>query len=91
MMMEKMKMTVAEKKRIESLDKQIKRLEDRIVVKRHEYDALVEKLDQLLSERYPERNADTIKEKLYKGYVSSTRSMDEIMAFIEGRDDEIDW
>ena len=85
------KMTAAERKRIESLDKRIGELEEKISAKRKEYDALTDELQQLLEERYPEMKEDRIRTRLYEAYQKSDRSLDEIMAFMEGRDDDIDW
>ena len=84
-------MTTAERKRIESLDKQIEKLQEKISIKHREYDTMMDELHQLLDERYPERKEENIKKQLYEAYLHSDRSLDEIMAFIEGRDDEIDW
>ena len=42
--MDDRKMTAAEKKRIESLDKRIEKLQDQISEKRREYDTLTDKL-----------------------------------------------
>lgn len=89
--MDEGRMTAAERKRIESLDKKIEKLQVRIAEKKHEYDTMTEELQQLLEERYPERKEERIKARLYDGYLHSGRSLDEIMAFMEGRDDEIDW
>ena len=89
--MDEGRMTAAGRKRIESLDKKIEKLQVRIAEKKHEYDTLTEELQQLLDERYPERKEERMKARLYDGYLHSDRSLDEIMAFMEGRDDEIDW
>ena len=85
------KVTAAEKKRIESLDRRIEKLEEKISTKRREYDALTGELQQLLDERYPERKEDRIRTRLYEANQKSDQSPEEIMAFMEGRDDEIDW
>ena len=85
------KVTAAEKKRIESLDRRIEKLEEEISAKRRECDTLSDELQQLLNERYPERKEESIKARLYDAYRHSERSLDEILAFMEGRDDEIDW
>ena len=90
-MMDDGTMTTAERKRIESLDKQIEKLQEKISIKHREYDTMMDELHQLLDERYPERKEENIKKQLYEAYLHSDRSLDEIMAFIEGRDDEIDW
>ena len=89
--MDEGRMTAAERKRIESLDKQIEKLQEKISIKHREYDSMMDELHQLLDERYPERKEENIKKQLYEAYLDSNRSLDEIMAFMEGRDDEIDW
>lgn len=52
---------------------------------------MTEELQKLLEERYPERRPEKIKTTLYEAYSHSDRSLDDILAFIEGRDDDIDW
>ena len=89
--MDDRKMTAAEKKRIESLDKRIEKLQDQISEKRREYDTLTGELQKLLDERRPERNEERVKSRLYDAYLHSERSLDEILAFMEGRDEDIDW
>ena len=84
-------LTNAEKKRMESLDKRIEKIQNKIAVNRKEYDAMTEELQKLLEERYPERRPEKIKTTLYEAYSHSDRSLDDILAFIEGRDDDIDW
>ena len=91
MMIKEKNLTNAEKKRIESLDKRIEKIQNKISVNRKEYDAMTEELQKLLEERYPERKAEKIKTTLYEAYSHSDRSLDDILAFIEGRDDDIDW
>ncbi|MFR7899305.1 MAG: hypothetical protein ACLU6Y_05265 [Ruminococcus sp.] len=41
-------------KRIESLDKRIEKIQNKIAVNRKEYDAMTKELQKLLEERYPE-------------------------------------
>ena len=91
MMIKEKNLTNAEKKRIESLDKRIEKIQNKISVNRKEYDAMTEELQKLLEERYPERRPKKIKTTLYEAYSHSDRSLDDILAFIEGRDDDIDW
>ena len=91
MMISEKNLTDAEKKRIESLDKRIEKIQNKIIAKRKEYDAMTEELQKLLEERYPERRTEKIKTTLYEAYSHSDRSLDEILAFIEGRADDIDW
>ena len=51
---------------------------------------MTKELQKLLEERYPERRPEKIKTTLYEAYSHSDRSLDDILAFIEGRDDDID-
>lgn len=90
MMIKEKNLTNAEKKRMESLDKRIEKIQNKIAVNRKEYDAMTEELQKLLEERYPERRPEKIKTTLYEAYSHSDRSLDDILAFIEGRDDDID-
>ena len=91
MMIKEKNLTNAEKKRMESLDKRIEKIRNKIAVNRKEYDVMTEELQKLLEERYPERRPEKIKTTLYEAYSHSDRSLDDILAFIEGRDDDIDW
>ena len=93
-MRDEKKLTAAEKKHLESVDNQIGKLQDKIAVNRKEYDTLTEELQQLLEEKYPERKTERIKNRFYEAYSHSNRSLDEIIAFMEGRDDvkrELHW
>lgn len=84
-------LTAAERKRLESIDRRIEKLQNKIIVKRKEYETLTGELEQLLEEKYPERKTERIKNRLYETYTHSDRALDEILAFMEGRDDDIDW
>lgn len=83
MMIKEKNLTNAEKKRIESLDKRIEKIQNKIAVNRKEYDAMKKELQKLLEERYPERRSEKIKTTLYEAYSHSDRSLDDILAFIE--------
>lgn len=85
------KITAAEKKRVDALDRRIEKLQDKISEKRREYDALTGELQELMDERHPERKEERVKGQLYNAYLHSRRSLEEILEFMEGRDDEIDW
>lgn len=74
--------TVAERKRIATLDKRIERLRNEADKKQREYDAAAEKLTEALYERYPERKTERIKDELYDAYVESGRDPDEIIDLI---------
>lgn len=81
-------LTEAEKK---ELDKKIEQLEKRISKIHQEYEALTEELEEVLLERHPERREERIKESLYHAFQKSSRSMEEILAFMESDEGDIDW
>ena len=61
MMIKEKNLTNAEKKRIESLDKRIEKIQNKIAIIGYEYDAMTKEVQKLLEERYPERRAEKIK------------------------------
>lgn len=61
MMIKEKNLTNAEKKRIESLDKRIEKIQNKIAINRKEYDAMTKELQKLLEERYPESRSEKIK------------------------------
>ena len=61
MMIKEKNLTNAEKKRIESLDKRIEKIQNKIAINRKEYDAITKELQKLLEERYHERRSEKIK------------------------------
>ena len=61
MMIKEKNLTNAEKKRIESLDKRIEKIQNKIAINRKEYDAMTKELQKLPEERYPERRSEKIK------------------------------
>ncbi|MDF1618767.1 hypothetical protein [Petrocella sp. FN5] len=71
-----------ERKRIAALDKKIERLQEKIVQKHKEYNALTEELQKLLDERYPERNAERVKDVLYDAYQKSDKSLEDVIELI---------
>ena len=66
MMIKEKNLTNAEKKRIESLDKRIEKIQNKIAINRKEYDAMTKELQKLLEERYPERRSEKIKHSKQK-------------------------
>ena len=66
MMIKEKNLTNAEKKRIESLDKRIEKIQNKIAINRKEYDAMTKELQKLLEERYPERRSEKIKHSSQK-------------------------
>ena len=61
MMIKEKNLTNAEKKRIESLDKRIEKIQYKIAIYRTDSDAMTKELQKLLEERYPERRSEKIK------------------------------
>ena len=86
--MAEMELTEAEKKK---LDRKIEQLEKRISKIHQEYDTLTEELEEVLLERHPERREERIKETLYHAYQKSSRSMEEILVFMESDEGDFDW
>ena len=64
------------------LDKKIEKLQETVIKKHAEYDALTEELQRLLEERYPERNIQRVKDALYKAYIDSEKSLEECIELI---------
>ena len=75
-----------ERKRIETLDKKIEKLQEKIAQKHKEYDALTAELQKLLDERYPERNAERVKDALYDAYQKSDKSLEDVIKLIRNPD-----
>lgn len=68
------------------LDKQIEKLQDEVYVAKKEYDTLVDQLNKLLIERYPERKEEYIKGALYEAYRRSNKSLELIISCILNED-----
>lgn len=85
------KLTATEKKKLESLDKRIEKLEDKVAAKKHEYDELTEQLMRLLEERYPERKEERVKESLYAAFKKSGLSLEEALTLLENPDNAKEW
>ena len=77
-----MKTSTANEKKMAELDKKIEKLQEKVVKKHAEYDALTEDLQRLLEERYPERNIQRVKDALYKAYIDSEKSLEECIELI---------
>ncbi len=76
---------------IASLDKKIASLESKVFKAKEDYDELIEQLSELVRQRYPERQEEAVKDRLYKAYKRSGKSIDFIIDFIENADDEEDF
>ena len=77
-----MKTSAANEKKMAELDKKIEKLQEIVIKKHAEYDALTEDLQRLLEERYPERNIQRVKDALYKAYIDSEKSLEECIELI---------
>ncbi len=70
------------KKEKNSLDKQLARLEPKMLDAKHKYDELVSKYAELYEIRHPEKREERIKEELYQAYQNSHRSLEQILSFM---------
>ena len=75
----------------QALDTKIEALEKKVSKVHVEYEAMLEELNGLLIQRYPERQEDAIKERLWNAYKKSNNDIDFIIDFIENADDEDDF
>ena len=73
----------------DTLDRQMARLEPKIVDAKHKYEELVSQYAALLEKRHPEKREERIKEELFRAYQNSNRSLDQILSFMasEHRDE----
>ena len=78
-----------ERKRLEALDRKIERLQEKVMKKHQEYNAIADELSVLLDERHPERRTERVKQALYDAYMESHRSLDEIIDLIRNADEWI--
>lgn len=76
---------------IATLDKKIEALTPKISKAKKDYDNLIEKMSELVKQRYPERQEEAIKERLYEAYKKSRKTVDFIIDFIENAPDEDDF
>lgn len=74
--------TSVDEKKLALLDKKIEKLQEKAIQKHKEYNEMTAELQRLLDERYPERNADRIKDALYQAYIDSEKSLDECIELI---------
>ena len=79
------------KEEIAALEKEIAVLEKKVAQAHSTYDDLAGQLHTLLLKRYPERQEDAIKNRLYEAYRKSGKTLDFIIDFIEHADNEDDY
>ena len=77
-------------KEIETLDRKMERLQPKMVAAKQKYDALITQYAELFEKRHPEKKEERVKETLYQAYQNSPRSLDQILAYMAG-DEEDDW
>lgn len=84
--------TTLTEKEIAALDKKIESLKPKVHKAHQQYETLLEQLSELIEARYPERQEDAIKERLWKAYKNSNKDIDLIIDYIEnGPDDDDYW
>ena len=85
-----MERTPLSEKEIAELDKKIEDLQNKVYKVKKEYDSLTDQLSDLLIRRYPERQAEYIKDVLYDAYSRSHKSLELIVSYMlsENLDDE---
>ena len=66
----------------DTLDRQLARLEPKIVDAKHKYEDLVSQYAELFEKRHPEKREERIKEELFRAYQNSNRSIDQILSFM---------
>ena len=70
------------------LDRQMERMQPKIADAKHKYDELVSEYARLQEKRHPEKTAERIKEMLYQADQKGNRSLEQILAYMAGEDDE---
>ena len=80
--MEDKKLPELSQKEKDSLDKQLARLEPKIVDAKHKYDDLVSQYAEIFDKRHPEKREERIKEELFRAYQNSNRSLEQILSFL---------
>lgn len=73
------------------LDKKIETLKNKVFKIKHEYEDMLEQLNELIIQKHPERQEDQIKERLWKAYQHSNKDINLIIDFIENGPDEDDY
>ncbi len=76
---------------ITELDEQIKALEPELYKAHEKYETLVEQMSELIKRRYPERQEEAVKSRLYEAYRKSGKTLDFIIDFVENAPNEDDF
>ena len=78
-------------KETDALDRKIEALGSRISKAKENYEALIEQMSELVAKRYPEKQEEAIKERLYNAYKRSGKTVGFIVDFIENAPDDDDY
>lgn len=70
-----------EKEKI-ALDRKLETLEPKLHKAKQQYDALVDEYKELWDKRYPEKQQEYVKETLYKAYLHSQRSLEDVLIYM---------
>ena len=70
-----------EKEKI-ALDRKLEALEPKLHKAKQQYDALVDEYKELWDKRYPEKQQEYVKETLYKAYLHSQRSLEDVLIYM---------
>ncbi len=73
-----------------TLDRQLARLQPKVIDAKHKYEALVSQYVELLDKRHPEKAEERLKETLFQAYQKSPRSLEQILAYMAGENVEIE-
>ena len=70
-----------EKEKI-ALDRKLEALEPKLHKAKQQYDALVDEYKELWDKRYPEKQQEYVKGTLYKAYLHSQRSLEDVLIYM---------
>ena len=71
-----------------ALDKKLQALEPKLFKAKQQYDVLSEEYHELWNRRHPEKQEEYVKETLYKAYLHSRRTLEEILIYMAMPGDE---
>ena len=71
-----------------ALDKKIEALGYKISKAKERYDGLIEQMSELVAKRYPERQEEAVKARLFEAYKKSGKTVEFVIDFIENAPDE---
>ena len=86
--MPQIKVPQLSEKEKKTLDKKMEALKPKISKAKQQYEELVSLYAELLDQRHPEQQEEQVKETLFRAYLKSERTLEEILAFMEGYDED---